>query len=118
MAGERSMLDVIRKSLKESDLPFHDFVELALYHPQFGYYARAESPMGREGDFITSPVLSPVFSATIGNLIREFLSRTGDGLSQVVDIGCGDGGLIRELAERCRLGGVSPPPGTQARDAC
>src|SRR5438094_504266 len=98
MAGDRSMLDVLRKSLMDSDLPFRDFVELALYHPQFGYYARAESPVGREGDFITSPLLSPVFSATIGNLIREFLSRTGDAVSQVVDIGCGDGALIRELA--------------------
>src|SRR5712671_1459031 len=100
MAMKRSMLDVVRKSLKESDLPFRDFVELALYHPEFGYYAKAESPVGREGDFITSPLLSPVFSATIGNLIREFLSRTGDGMSQVVDIGCGDGELIRGLATR------------------
>ena len=61
-AGERSCFEVLRNSLIQSDLPFRDFVELALYHPEFGYYARPESPMGREGDFITSPLLSPVFS--------------------------------------------------------
>jgi SAM-dependent MidA family methyltransferase len=98
MTGERSILDVLRNSLIHSDLPFHDFVELALYHPEFGYYARTESPVGREGDYVTSPVLSPVFSYSLGNLCREFMSRTGDAVSQVVDIGCGDGGLIRALA--------------------
>ena len=92
------MLDVLRKSLSDSDLPFRDFDEIVLYHPEFGYYAKAESPIGREGDYVTSPVLSPVFSSSLGNLCREFMSRTGDGVSQVVDIGCGDGGLIRALA--------------------
>jgi len=97
MAEERSMLDVLRNSLRHSDLPFRDFVELVLYHPDFGYYARAESPVGREADYVTSPVLSPVFSYSLGNLCREFMSRSGDGVWQVVDIGCGDGGLIRAL---------------------
>ena len=98
MPQERSLLDVLRNSLIRSDLPFRDFVELALYHPEFGYYARPKSPIGREGDFITSPLLSPLFSDVLGNLIDEFMSRTGDGVSQVVDIGCGDGALIRALA--------------------
>jgi len=98
MTSEQSMLDVLRKSLKDSDLPFHDFVELVLYHPEFGYYAKAESPVGRDADYVTSPVLSPVFSYSLGNLCREFMSRSGDGVLQVVDIGCGDGGLIRSLA--------------------
>src|SRR3954462_12588179 len=98
MGSHRSIVDVLRKSLKDSDLPFRDFVELVLYHPRFGYYAQAESPVGREGDYVTSPVLSPVFSYSLGNLCREFMSRSGDGVWQVVDIGCGDGGLIRALA--------------------
>ncbi len=98
MPAERSLLDVLRNSLSNSDLPFRDFVELALYHPEFGYYARPRSPIGREGDFITSPSLSPLFSDVLGSLIDEFVSRAGGGVSQVVDIGCGDGGLIRLLA--------------------
>ena len=108
MPGERSLSDVLRNSLTHGDLPFRDFVELALYHPEFGYYARSESPVGREGDFITSPLLSPLFSFALGRLIDEFVRRSGDVVSQVVDIGCGDGALIRSLSER-GLGGVSPP---------
>jgi SAM-dependent MidA family methyltransferase len=99
MPGERSLSDVLRNSLTHGDLPFRDFVELALYHPDFGYYARPESPVGREGDFITSPLLSPVFSFALARLIDEFMSRSGDAVSQVVDIGCGDGALIRVLAQ-------------------
>src|SRR4051812_25268858 len=106
MAGEQSLIDVLRKSLIHSDLSFRDFVELALYHPQFGYYSGSRSPAGQEGDFITSPLLSPLFPDILGNLVNEFLSRSGDGMSQVVDIGCGEGALIRELAR------------AQARDAC
>ena len=98
MPAEQSLLDLLRNSLIHSDLPFRDFVELALYHPEFGYYAKPRSPIGREGDFITSPLLSPLFSDVLGNLIDEFVNRAGDGVSQVVDIGCGDGGLIRALA--------------------
>lgn len=98
MAEERSLGDELHKLLNQSDLSFRDFVELALYHPQFGYYSGSRSPVGGEGDFITSPLLSPLFQDILGNLIDEFLNRAGDGMSQVVDIGCGDGALIRELA--------------------
>src|SRR5436305_6167887 len=116
MSGEASMLDVLRKSLKDSDLPFRDFVELVLYHPEFGYYARAESPVGKEGDYVTSPVLSPVFSYSLGKLCREFMSRIGDGVSQVVDIGCGDGALIRALAAEKQL--TTEAQGAQRKPLC
>jgi SAM-dependent MidA family methyltransferase len=129
MTAARSMLDVLRKSLKDSDLPFGDFVELVLYHPEFGYYAKVESPVGKDADYVTSPVLSPVFSYSLGNLCREFMSRSGDDVFQVVDIGCGDGGLIRALArgvgsgewgvgaardthQGATLGALSPTPHT------
>jgi SAM-dependent MidA family methyltransferase len=95
---EQSLIDLIRKSLKNSDLPFRDFVELALYHPRFGYYSGKELRVGREGDFITSPALSPVFAFALSKLVGEFLNRAGDVVSQVVDVGCGDGALIRGLA--------------------
>ena len=99
MSVEQSLLDVLRNSLNHSDLSFRDFVELALYHPQFGYYSGAESRVGREGDFITSPTLSPVFAFALSKLVGDFLNLAGDVVSQVVDVGCGDGALIRALAE-------------------
>lgn len=84
--------------LQHGDLSFRDFVEVALYHPQYGYYSRTPSPVGKEGDFVTSPHISSVFAFTLGRLVREFMSRAGDTPCTIVDIGCGDGRLIRELS--------------------
>ncbi|HEX7153115.1 MAG TPA: SAM-dependent methyltransferase [Thermoanaerobaculia bacterium] len=107
MTGERGLRHELRNLLQYGDLSFRDFVELALYHPEFGYYTRGASPVGKGGDFVTSPSLSPVFSYALGRLVDEFVSRAGGALSSIVDIGCGDGTLIRALrSERARFYGV------------
>ena len=104
MNGRGRLSEVIHKALEHNDLPFRDFVELALYHPDLGYYAQRAQP---ETDYITSPRLSPLFGATLGGLIREFSNRAGSETSTVVDIGCGDGSLIHSLyLERERTTGL------------
>jgi len=97
MQPERSIDDVLRNLLQYGDLPFRDFVEIALYHPQFGYYAHSRSPVGKEGDFVTGPLLSPAFPFALSRLVGEFVTRATDGVSTVVDVGCGDGSLINTL---------------------
>ena len=95
--------DEIRKLLDYGDLPFADFVEMALYHPTKGYYSRASNPVGKDADYTTGPRLSEVFGFSLSRLAREFLERSKDAPTSLVDIGCGDGTLIRELASQ--LGG-------------
>lgn len=98
MTGEQSIRDVLRNLLQYGDLSFRDFVEIALYYPGLGYYARAENPVGKGGDYVTAPTLSPAFSYAFGNLVREFMSRSEGEESTIVDIGCGDGSLIHAVA--------------------
>ena len=105
MPGSADLADVIRNLLRDNDLPFRDFVELALYHPQLGYYAKRARP---EADYVTSPRLSPLFAVTLGKLVSEFTSRLGDEVSTVVDIGCGDGSLIHSLSSVGRPASVWP----------
>ena len=100
------MRDVLRNLLQYGDLSFREFMELALYHPGSGYYARGENPIGRTGDYVTAPVLSPVFSFALGTLVREFVRRNEGGVCSIVDIGCGDGRLIRTLARENGVDGV------------
>ncbi|HVR43678.1 MAG TPA: SAM-dependent methyltransferase [Thermoanaerobaculia bacterium] len=91
-------------------MPFRQFVEAALYDPEFGYYARPRSGL----DYATSVDLSPVFPFALGRLAEEVLARSGDGLCAIVDIGCGDGTLLAEMREavapelrkRCRFVGI------------
>jgi SAM-dependent MidA family methyltransferase len=99
MPGERSLPEALRNLLQYGDLSFRDFVELALYHPQFGYYATDSARVGKEGDFVTSPTLSPVFGFAISRLVNEFLARNAGVTSTIVDIGCGDGGLVGLVAD-------------------
>jgi len=97
MPGERSLQEAIHNRLTAGDLSFREYMEIALYDRELGYYSGTRSPVGKAADFVTSPSLSPVFSFALGRFIREFLSRSGDVVSQIVDIGCGDGTLIHSL---------------------
>jgi SAM-dependent MidA family methyltransferase len=98
MAAARTMSEVLRNLLQYGDLSFRDYVEIALYHPETGYYAKADNPVGRSGDYVTAPSLSPAFGAAITGLVREFLRRAEGEVCSFVDIGCGDGGLVRGVA--------------------
>jgi len=113
MSSGRSLAGPLHKMLQDSDLPFRDFVEVALYYPELGYYARGASPVGKTGDFVTSPHISPVFSFALSLLISEFGAFVGGGASTIVDIGCGDGSLIHSLykpSETTHFWGVDRVP--------
>jgi SAM-dependent MidA family methyltransferase len=100
MAAAAPLRQVFHKLLESGDLTFRDFMEIALYHPELGYYSRAVDPVGKEADYVTSPRLSPLFSFALSRLVSEFASRGGDEVSTVVDMGCGDGSLLHALFEK------------------
>jgi SAM-dependent MidA family methyltransferase len=81
-------------------------MELALYHPELGYYARRLNPVGKAGDYVTAPSLSPVFAFAIARLVHEFVGRQEGGMSTFVDIGCGDGVLVRAVSQQVREEGA------------
>ena len=73
-------------------------MELALYHPEFGYYLSAERKPGRGGDFLTSPEASPLFGITIARQIIECWERLDRpaGFS-IREYGSGVGGLAYDI---------------------
>ena len=46
---------------KDGPISLHDYMQIALGHPEYGYYAR-QNPFGTEGDFITAPETSQISS--------------------------------------------------------
>ena len=45
-------------------IPVDDFINKALYEPYKGYYNN-KIPFGKEGDFVTAPTISNLFSEII-----------------------------------------------------
>jgi SAM-dependent MidA family methyltransferase len=85
-------------------MSFHDFMEAALYHPQFGYYS-TRNAIGREGDFYTSSDLDPIFGAL---LARQFTAMAGElGVARdsftIVELGAGRGLLARDILAHDRF---------------
>ncbi len=56
---------------QEGPLPFADFMEAALYDPDFGYYMTPGTRIGRDGDYYTSPDVHPLFAELIGRQIAQ-----------------------------------------------
>lgn len=94
----------IAEILRERDISFREYVELCLYDPDNGYYTGGSASRARHADYITSPAISPTFGWALGRLAREMAGRTEGAPLAVVDIGCGDGTLIRSIADSCGAG--------------
>ncbi|HEY7349874.1 MAG TPA: SAM-dependent methyltransferase [Ktedonobacterales bacterium] len=57
---------IIRERIAASGaITFAEYMDLALYHPQFGYYTAGPPKVGWSGDFFTSAHLHPLFGACI-----------------------------------------------------
>ncbi len=76
-------------------LTFAEFMEAALYDVDFGYYRSGRTTVGREGDFLTSPEVHPLFGHAIG-YVASALWRAMDRPRDFVvrDVGAGTGALM------------------------
>src|SRR3954464_15466732 len=77
-------------------LPFARYMELALYAPGLGYYSAGAKKLGRDGDFVTAPEISPLFGRTLARQVQQAL---GGGLDQVLEVGAGSGALAATILE-------------------
>jgi SAM-dependent MidA family methyltransferase len=67
--------DLIRAEIAHrGPIPFRDFMERALYHPEHGYYT-SRARIGREGDFFTSVSVGPLFGALLARQFAEMWER-------------------------------------------
>jgi len=62
------LLDLIRRS---GPIPFARYMELCLYHPQFGYYMQGRERTGIRGDYFTSPDLHPIYARLVARQAVE-----------------------------------------------
>jgi SAM-dependent MidA family methyltransferase len=74
------------------------YLELALYHPEFGYYARGGQRVGKIGDFFTSVSVGPVFGELLARrMVREFDRLGRPSRWRIMELGANDGRLAADL---------------------
>jgi len=76
----------------DGPMPFARFMDLALYHPEWGYYETKTGRVGRCGDFITSVSVGTAFGHLLAYRFGEWLGDI-DGPVQLVEAGAHDGPL-------------------------
>ena len=82
---------------KEGPVSFHDFMEMALYYPELGYYTSAPDKIGKQGDFYTSPYVTNVFGQVIAKQLEEMWQLTGKNDFTIVEYGAGMGSLCIDI---------------------
>src|SRR5215211_312883 len=110
--GNPDLVSAVRDEINAAGgrIPFARFMELALYHPAWGYYLSPVRRPGRPGDFLTAPETHPFFGITLARQIAECWARLDRPEPFVVrEYGSGIGALawdviagLSEEAAECR----------------
>ena len=85
--------------INNRDLPLDQFIEFALYDKVDGYYMK-KNPFGKEGDFITAPNITRVFSEIIAIWIVTFWKSLGSPKKfNLLEFGAGNGEMMKVIIE-------------------
>ncbi len=82
---------------KNKCIDFSQFMDLILYHPQWGYYCNGKTILGKEGDFITAPGISVGFSQALAKQIAEIQLNINAPCS-ILELGAGLGQMAANIA--------------------
>jgi SAM-dependent MidA family methyltransferase len=100
LAYSQQLSDLVQQQIKKSGgwISFADFMHMALYTPELGYYSGGLQKFGDlkqgGGDFVTAPEISPLFSQALAKQVDQVLKATqGD----VLELGAGTGKLAVDL---------------------
>ena len=88
---------LIRDEIDRHDgwLSFERFMELSLYAPGLGYYSAGARKLGADGDFVTAPEISPLFSRCLARQCAQVLSELGGG--DILELGAGSGVMATDI---------------------
>ena len=101
--GHPELVAAIASEITSSGpIPFVRFMELALYHPQYGYYMRPPESgterIGWTGDFYTSSDVHPILGEALAKQAAQIDALMGcPGPFTVVEMGPGKGLLARDI---------------------
>lgn len=91
------VLEKIRQSPK-SQLTFAEYMDLVLYHSEYGYYSSGAVEIGSQGDFFTAVSLGKDFGELLASQLFEMWQNLHcpDNFS-LVEMGAGNGDLAKDI---------------------
>ena len=87
-------------------ISFAEYMDLALYAPELGYYTAGSRKLGPAGDFNTAPELTPLFGHTLAQQVRQLFQE--EGLHNILEVGAGSGALAAAILEELEMQKVLP----------
>ena len=82
---------------KNFKIPLDQFINNALYHKKKGYYVK-NVPFGKDGDFITAPNISMIFSEMILLWIISYWEKFYKNKEiNIVELGAGNGEMMSQI---------------------
>lgn len=89
---------ILRNEVKRQGvIPFAEFMRLALYCPNYGYYEQGPDRIGRAGDFYTSVTVGGLFGALLAFQCAEWLQELPAKPLQIVEVGAHEGQLAADI---------------------
>ena len=100
--GKRSRSEGLKRFIlsqieETGPIPFRQFMEWCLYHPEYGYYSAEGVKIGKEGDFYTSPCVHPLFGRLIARQLFQMAEILTGGVFEVVEMGGAQGYLCEDI---------------------
>lgn len=94
---------IIRKKIEtEGPIDVGTFMEMALGHPEYGYY-RTRDPLGRAGDFTTAPEISQMYGELLGLWAADMWMQMGSPQRfSLIEAGPGRGTLMADAMRATR----------------
>ena len=84
---------------RNNNLPLDQFINLALYDKNNGYYMK-KNPFGKSGDFITAPNITRLFSEIIAVWSLTFWKSMGSpNQFNLLELGAGNGEMMKVINE-------------------
>ena len=90
----KKLIKLIRNT--KYGIPLDKYIEICLYDNNYGYYKK-NNPLGRNGDFVTSPEISQLFGEILGLYIYNFWKENLNNQFNLIELGPGNGTLIRDI---------------------
>ena len=95
------------KLAKTNNLPLDQFINFALYDKDKGFYMK-KNPFGKDGDFITAPNITRLFSEIIAIWTITFWKSIGSPKKfNLLELGAGNGEMMKFIDEK--ITPIKPP---------